>query len=321
MKRLFKITLPLIELICLPFIIIGAFLLKFYRQKGSERLKLSTKILKLIGVFPIIDNYYEPLFNDRMITNNLSLARKLPGIKFNLSKQLELLKQLTYQNEFDAFVNEEKNKDSSISFKIKNGSFESGDAEFLYNFLRHTKPSKVIEIGCGSSTKIIHKALNKNKKTDDRSSTHICIEPFEHTWLETFPEIKLIRKKVENIEIEFFKNLEVGDLLFIDSSHIIRPQGDVLYEYLTIIPSLPKGINIHIHDIFSPHDYKEEWIKKRVLFWNEQYLLEALLSKTNSFEVLASLNLLMKNNYNELKKVCPSLTEDNEPGSFYLKTI
>jgi hypothetical protein len=321
MKKLLKIVLPIIEIAYLPIFILGAVMLKFYRKKGPMRLKLSTKLLKYIGVFPILDNYYEPQFNDKFITHDLSLPRKLPGIKFNLPNQLLLLNKLIYQKEFESFVNEEKNSISKFSFKLLNGSFESGDAEFLYNFIRFSKPKKVIEIGCGESTKIINKALTKNKSESSENFKHICIEPYEHPWLENFKEIELIRKKVEKIDLKFFQDLEDGDLLFIDSSHIIRPQGDVLYEYLSIIPSLPKGIFIHIHDIFSPHNYKEEWIKNRILFWNEQYLLEALLSKSSSFEVVASLNLLIKNNYDELKKVCPYITKDSEPGSFYFRTI
>ena len=84
MKKLLKIVLPIIEIAYLPIFILGAVMLKFYRKKGPMRLKLSTKLLKYIGVFPILDNYYEPQFNDKFITHDLSLPRKLPGIKFNL---------------------------------------------------------------------------------------------------------------------------------------------------------------------------------------------------------------------------------------------
>lgn len=231
------------------------------------------------------------------------------------------LKSLIFQNEFDQFLEEDKNKDHEGAFKLANGAFESGDAEFLYNFVRYTKPKKVIEIGCGTSTKIIAKALKKNKTEDDYPVAHTCIEPYEQAWLEQFPEIELLREKVENIDLSRFQNLQAGDLLFIDSSHIIRPQGDVLHEYLTIIPSLPKGVYIHVHDIFTPHDYPSTWVKDKVLFWNEQYLLEALLSKNTSFEIVASLNLLMRNHPDELQQVCPYLTPSREPGSFYFKTV
>ena len=72
--------------------------------------------------------------------------------------------------------------------------------------------------------------------------------------------VELIRKKVENIDLDFFQKLEENDILFIDSSHIIRPQGDVLYEFLEILPSLKKGVYIHIHDIFTPRDYPNHWL-------------------------------------------------------------
>ena len=137
-------------------------------------------------------------------------------------------------------------------------------------------------------------------------------------WLETL-DVTVIRNTLENCEIEIFDKLEANDLLFIDSSHIIRPQGDVLKEYLEIIPRLKSGVIIHVHDIFTPRDYLDEWIKENVWFWNEQYLLECLLSNTQRYEILAALNFLKHSNYSKLKKVCPYLDKNREPGSIYFK--
>ena len=159
-----------------------------------------------------------------------------------------------------------------------------------------------------------------NDIAENIATSHVCVEPYEQPWLEEFPKIKLIRDKVENLDLNTFQDLEAGDLLFIDSSHMIRPQGDVLHEFLSIIPSLKKGVFVHIHDIFTPHDYKDEWVKSDVLFWNEQYLLEALLTDNSALKVIASLNMLKHRYYDELKSVCPYLTESREPGSFYVKT-
>ena len=113
--------------------------------------------------------------------------------------------------------------------------------------------------------------------------------------------------------------LQEGDLLFIDSSHIIRPQGDVLFEYLTILPVLATGVNVHIHDIFSPRDYPDVWIRDSVLMWNEQYLVEAFMSHSSTFQVVAALNQLKHEYFEELSQVCPYLGEKHEPGSIYLK--
>ena len=253
------------------------------------------------------------------LTSDLRIPRLLPGIDFNEKAQLELLKYLTYQSDFNHFVKIDIHKSDFFSFKINNSSFDSGDAEFLFNFIRHVKPSKIIEIGCGMSTKIIQGAIKFNQKDKDGICSHICIEPYELPWLDNFSKIELIRDKVENIDLNLFKDLKSGDLLFIDSSHIIRPQGDVLYEYLQIIPSLQKGVYVHVHDIFSPRDYLDAWIKDQVRFWNEQYLLEALLTESGKFEVVAALNLLKHKYYDNLRKVCPYLTADREPGSFYFR--
>ena len=93
----------------------------------------------------------------------------------------------------------------------------------------------------------------------------------------------------------FFAKDKKNDILFIDSSHIIRPQGDVLFEYLEILPILNPGVVVHIHDIFSPKDYLDNWIINDHLFWNEQYLLEAFLSFNNNSPFIDGLLNALKN--------------------------
>ncbi|HAX18069.1 MAG TPA: hypothetical protein DCY00_05695, partial [Actinobacteria bacterium] len=116
-----------------------------------------------------------------------------------------------------------------------------------------------------------------------------------------------------------FKKLDCNDILFIDSSHMIRPQGDVLYEYLELLPDLNNGVIVHIHDIFSPKDYPEEWVIGDVRFWNEQYLLEAFLTSNSRWKIIGALNFLHHNYYELLIEKCPRLTPDREPGSFYIQ--
>lgn len=319
-KSVVNFLIPLIEILYLPLLVISGLVMWLYRRTGSKRLKLSTKILKKIGVFPIRDHYYEPLFNDALLLTNLNELRALPGVDFNVEGQLKFLTNLNYQAEFTNFIEIEQSKPSQTAFKFGNGSFESGDAEFLFNIVRHIKPRRIIEVGCGSSTKIIQHALNLNEKEQSYRASHVCVEPFEQPWLASYPNIKLVREKIETLDLKLFRELEDGDLLFIDSSHMVRPQGDVLYEYLTVIPSLNKGVYVHVHDIFTPHDYPESWVKENVLFWNEQYILEALLVGNQRLEIVAALNLLKHQHYSELHRVCNYLTPEREPGSFYFRT-
>jgi predicted O-methyltransferase YrrM len=319
-KNMLNVLIPFAEIFYLPLLVISGLVMWLYRRTGSKRLRLSTKTLRKIGIFPIRDHYYEPLFNDAHLSRDLKNPRELPGIDFNEEGQLEFLQNLIYQTEFSKYVEIEKCKSDVDAFKFGNGSFESGDAEFLYNIVRHIKPKRIIEVGCGTSTKIIQHALKNNEAENSFRATHVCVEPYEQPWLASYPNIKLVREKIELLDLKLFEELEAGDLLFIDSSHMVRPQGDVLHEYLTIIPSLNNGVYVHVHDIFTPRDYLENWIKENVLFWNEQYVLEALLTGNKSLEIVAALNLLKHKHYNELHKVCPYLTPDREPGSFYFRT-
>jgi hypothetical protein len=161
--------------------------------------------------------------------------------------------------------------------------------------------------------------LKQNEVESRKITKHICIEPYEQPWLDYLGGITLIRERIEKLEFDWKNELTEGDLLFIDSSHMIRPQGDVLMEYLQIIPKLTKGVYVHVHDIFTPKDYLKRWIIDDVRFWNEQYLLEALLTDTKKYEVVAALNYLKHHHYDALQNVCPYLSTAHEPGSFYFK--
>ena len=322
MKTLFKLFLQKfhgpIDVIFSFLIIPAAYFLLLYRRIGSGALPKTTLRLKNIGVFPIRNHYYEPLFDDRLISVPLNKERLLPGIDFDIPSQLALLNKFSYSNELIS-LSLDKPSTGAESFCINNDSFESGDAEFLYQLIRHFKPAKVLEIGSGQSTKITRIALQKNQSETNVTYKHICIEPYEQPWLENLNGITLIRDLIEDCKLDWSKELIAGDLLFVDSSHVIRPQGDVLKEYLEIFPQLNPGVIIHVHDIFTPRDYLKSWVVDEVKFWNEQYLLEALLSNTDRYEIVAALNLLKHDHYNELKEVCPYLSENREPGSFYIR--
>jgi hypothetical protein len=295
----------------------SALALLAYRRIGSARLPRTTRLLKKIGVFPVRDHYYEPLFNDAHLRKPPSADRYLPGIELHKQAQLEFLGKLIYAPELEQ-MQLDKHSAEPGRFSLNNGSFESGDAEFLYQFIRAIKPRTVIEIGSGNSTKIAKAALDRNCADGGDKAAHICIEPFEMAWLEELG-VQVVRKKVEDCPLDWSRALGPGDLLFIDSSHVIRPQGDVLAEYLEIIPQLKSGVYVHVHDIFTPKDYLRSWLVEEVRFWNEQYLLEALLANSTRYAIVAALNFLRHCAYDDLKRVCPYLSADREPGSFYFR--
>ena len=315
-----KIIMPIIDVMFVIFTYPSAFLLKLIRRAGVNRMPLCKNALFKVGVFPILDHYYEPQFDNRKNQIDFSQERNLPGIDWRVSDQLKMLKTLTFSGEL-AGILQEKTKENSLEFHLNNGAFESGDAECWYQIIRANKPKRIIEIGSGNSTLMAIKAIKKNQSEQlNYTCEHICIEPYEMPWLEQM-DITIIREKVEDMDLSFFSQLKENDILFIDSSHVIRPQGDVLFEYLELLPSLNKGVIVHIHDIFSPRNYPKSWLQDDIRFWNEQYLVEAFLSNNDSWEIIASLNFLHHNYYNLLKEVAPFLTPEREPGSFYIKKI
>ncbi len=317
MKKLVIKLLPIIDFFMAPLVYPCAWILENVRRAGVNRLPRCKDALLSVGVFPVLSHYYEPQFDYRD-SAPLSKDRRLLGISWNVEEQLDLLAKFTCSQELEDLSN---NAGDVLDFHFGNNAFESGDAEYWYQLIRHFKPSRIIEVGSGHSTLMAIKATRKNgDDTPDYRCKHLCIEPFEAAWLEK-AGVSVIRKKIEDVELSFFAELEENDILFIDSSHMIRPQGDVLFEYLELLPALKKGVIVHVHDIFSPRNYPREWIQGQVKFWNELYLLEAFLSHNSHWKIIGALNYLHHHYYDRLKLVAPFLAPDREPGSFCIQKI
>ena len=312
-KFVFKL-LPVIDWL----IVIPTWLLKAVRRIGVHRLPVSRQALLNVGVFPIRNHYYEPQFDYRYKRQLFTDDRDLPGIDWNLRNQLSLLKTFNYADELADLPIE---KPDDLGFYLGNDSFLSGDAEYWYQLIRTFKPARIFEVGSGNSTLMAIRAIQKNRSDDSGyHCKHVCIEPYEQPWLEE-TGVSVRRELIEEVDISFFSELRENDVLFIDSSHIIRPQGDVLFEYLELLPRLNKGVIVHVHDIFSPKNYPANWLEDKVLFWNEQYLLESFLSHNRDWKILGALNFLHHKHYEALKTIAPFLTPEREPGSFYMQKI
>ncbi|MBJ6727320.1 class I SAM-dependent methyltransferase [Geomesophilobacter sediminis] len=315
---LIKMLLPVADLCLAPFVYPSAFLLKLVRSAGVHRMPLCRRALLAVGVFPIRNHYFEPLFDTRALRHSLEQGRRLPGITWNVTEQLRLLGSFRYADEMKGIPDHPA---GNLDFHFNNVAFESGDAEFLYSLIRQKKPARIFEIGSGHSTRMARRAIKRNREeTPDYRCQHVCIEPYEQPWLEQVG-VRVVRRRVEDLDPAFFAVLEENDLLFIDSSHVIRPQGDVLFEYLELLSTLKPGVIVHVHDIFSPRDYPKEWVADEVRLWNEQYLLEAFLTGNRDWKILAAVNYLHHNHFEALKAACPYLTREDNPGSFYLQKV
>ncbi|WP_217996803.1 class I SAM-dependent methyltransferase [Nocardioides jensenii] len=296
----------------------AAALLKLVRRAGLHRLPMAHATLRRVGVLPVRNHYYEPWVERAMLERPLDEERPLPGINLNESGQVDFIRSLKYADEL---LDLEDPPGTPLGYQFGNRMFEQGDAELLYSVIRAGRPARIYEIGSGHSTLVARKAIVANQREDDGySCEHLCVEPYEADWLER-TGIRIVRERAEKLGAEFFAALDEGDLLFIDSSHIIRPQGDVLFEFLELLPSLRQGVTVHVHDIFTPRDYPEEWVIDVQRLWNEQYLLEAFLSHNHDWSIVAAANHLRHHHFGDFQAACPNLREEHEPGSIYLRRV
>ena len=320
-KKIIRKLLPLIDLFAIPFVFISAVFLRYVRKADFQRMRRCKTVLLNAGLIPVIDHYYEPFFDPRHLKMSLRADRYLPGIDLNVSGQLALLKHFTFNDELRRLPL--TGLGGEAGFHYSNTTFGSGDAEYLYNIIRYFKPRRIIEIGSGFSTLVSLAAVKINKMEIPGYPCEVtCIEPYEAAWLER-TGANVIRQRAEDLNVEVFQQLEADDILFIDSSHVIKPQGDVLFEYLGILPSLRPGVLVHVHDIFTPKDYPDDWLKGEMRLWNEQYLLEAFLTFNDKFRILGALNYLKHHHFEALSSTCPILgsSPGREPGSIWLMRL
>jgi len=290
--------------------------------KHTIKLKIF-KILERfrVHIYPVA--YYSPIPNTRELLKNRKWWFKetdLTTINFNYQKQLYLSKIFSkLQKECEILPSY-----ADLQSRNYGPGYREIDGFILHCFIRHFKPKIVVEIGSGISTFFSSNALSINRK-EGKNSRLICIEPYPYQELKNIPFVdKIFEKKVQDIDLEFFQQLNDGDILFIDSSHTVRIGSDVNYLILEVLSSLKKGVIIHFHDIPFPYTfpYPDFWIFDKLMFWQEPVLLKAFLMNNNAFEVIYCSSFLHFKNPELLKETFPKYENDkNFPSSIWIQKI
>lgn len=292
-------------------------------RRAWPYMPLTRKALRMVGVFPLREHFYEPVVHAEDLRRPLNQERVIPGLDLNVNGQLDVVKQMTFADELREFPLKDESGTGKREFFYHNGSFEGADAGFLYSMIRRFRPKRIVEIGGGMSTLVIHRAIRRNASQDPSyACRHICVEPYLQPWLEEVGA-EIVRRKVELCDLTLFDQLESGDILFVDSSHVVRPQGDVLFEILEVFGRLKPGVFVHVHDMFTPRDYPEQWVLVDQRIWTEQYMIEAFLAFNNTFQVIGALNYLYYNHNSELMAACPVAGSgpNFDPRSFWMKRV
>ena len=242
---------------------------------------------------------------------------EVPGIDLRLDEQLALLPEFARLYAEQPFADEPVD---GLRYGFANSYFGYGDGLAFYSMLRHLQPRRLVEVGSGWSSAL---ALDVNDRFFDGAMECTFLEPYPARLHELLrptdrERARIVEQPLHAIDDDVFAELAAGDLLFIDSTHVSRVGSDVNRLFLDIVPSLPPGVHVHVHDIFWPFEYPEDWVYEGRA-WNESYLLRALLLGHESLRVTWFNDYLGRFHADAVAEAMP-LWRRNPGGSIYLRT-
>jgi len=208
---------------------------------------------------------------------------EIPGIDLKADAQRELLQK--WRAFYGALPFPEEST-PECRYYFRQTVFCYADAIFLYSFLRDVQPRRIIEVGSGFSSAVM---LDTVDRFFDHRPQITLIEPFPINLRkllrpQDYKGLTLIEDKVQHVPVDTFASLQSGDLLFIDSSHVLKYGSDLQFLMFEVLPRLPVGVFVHFHDVFDCFEYPRDWLLKG-WYWNEDYALRAFLSYNNSWEI------------------------------------
>ena len=260
-------------------------------------------------------HYYSPIPSGKEFeeaTEKLIFAKPV-GLDLNEDQQILLM------NNFVEKYSEisERLEDPKRAFSLGNSWFFGSDAITTAFMVSWIKPERVIEIGSGHSTALLY-----DLKVDSPAHPFelLSIDPNIERAQSLLPNFRFIQKRVQDLPIDFFGVLMKNDILFIDSSHVLKTSSDVLFLFSEVFPALNSGVYIHIHDVFYPFVYPDSWLKGRVGF-NETYALRLILQSTN-FRIIYWNDYLEKTYSDIFKEKLPKCVKLNHPtGGIWIQKI
>jgi len=207
----------------------------------------------------------------------------LPGIDLNFVRQEELLRI------FLPFYAEQpwhEQPGARCRYGFANDQFGHADALFLYFVLRHAQPRRVVEVGTGWSTcamldiddLFLEGQIEIVSIDPDPSRLRARLRPGDER------RVTIVDQPVQAVPLETFDVLAAHDVLFIDSTHVLKTGSDVNHLLFEVLPRLRSGVWVHVHDVAYPFEYPREWVEEGRA-WNEAYAWRAFLSYNAAFEI------------------------------------
>jgi methyltransferase family protein len=243
-------------------------------------------------------------------------TRTLPGIDLNERQQLELLAGF---KSYYADLRFPEEKTSGQRYFYQNNFYSYSDAICLYFMIRHLRPARVIEVGSGFSSCV---TLDTNDHFFGGDIRCTFIEPYPERLLSLLKpgdaeRIEIVRERLQDVPVDHFLELQSGDILFVDSTHVAKIGSDVTYIFAEILPRLAPGVHVHFHDVFYPFEYPAAWVYGGRA-WSEAYVLRAFLSYNRDFEIVL-FNTFLEHFHREVFATDFPLCLRNTGGSIWIR--
>lgn len=260
---------------------------------------------KFLNIFKLIIvplHYYTPLTELKIIPNH-KLLEKADFSKINYNQNETLLLLNSLENHINYFL---KLDHFNLGQKKNYGKgFGYLESIILQSMIAKIKPIKIIEIGSGVSTFCMINAM----KDLNYKFEMLIIDPFISKNLELMVKkdlkITVIKEKAENVDINEYLKFN-ADFLFIDTSHTVKPLGDVDFIYNRLLPKINSCI-IHIHDIFFPYLYQSNLKENPWYQWSETQLLYSYLTNNDSSKIILDTSELFHNKKEVFGKLFPNV--------------
>jgi hypothetical protein len=246
------------------------------------------------------------------------LPSELPGIDLRPEEQLETFSRVA---KLARALETYEHKTEPWRYYSDNVAYQAGDALTLHGMLRLIRPERLIEIGSGHSSAMTLDTVE-----------HFLGGKTELTFIEPYPElleslmrppdrerVTVIPTPLQDVHLDTFAALQSGDVLFIDSTHVLKTGSDVARLYGSILPSLAEGVHVHIHDMFYPFEYPKEWVMEGRA-WSEIYVVRALLALNPSFEITLFNDWLAHFHRDVIERELPEMLA-NTGGALWLRRV
>jgi hypothetical protein len=242
----------------------------------------------------------------------------VPGVDLNTDAQRGLIGKLAGFYSQMPFGQKPR---PGVRYCFDTSFFTHADAILLYSMIRHVRPRRIIEVGSGWSSAV---ALDTNELFLGGEIACSFVEPDPVRLLSLLKEadhrtVRIYPYRVQGLDISIFRELEQGDILFIDSSHVTKVGSDVNHLLFEVLPQLAAGVYVHFHDVFFPFEYPSQWISEGRA-WNEAYLLRAFLQYNRAFQIVCFGAYLQQTMPEELARTMP-LAMKSAAQSLWLQKI